>query len=180
MATQIISFTNLLSQVGARTTNLFELELNSGIGQVDKVFSNLTMYASGFKSPGRSITYEDLKFRGFAAAKIPTNPEITQEISFQMWCDLAGDAQAALRYWQNSIIDMDFQSGSVMAGEKRPPLGSTIRLSILGEDMETTEETITLHGVAIKNVGEINYSNDTAQIAKFEVSVIYLWPSYTK
>ena len=180
MATQIISFTNLLAEVGARTTNLFELELNSGLSDVDKVFSNLTMYAQDFKSPSRSITYEDLKFRGFAAAKIPTKPEISQQVQFNMWCDLAGDAQAALRYWQDSVIDMDFQSGSLMAGEKRPQLGSTIRLKLLDDDMQTTVETITLHGVSIKDVGEITYTNTDATIAKFNVSVIYLWPSYSK
>lgn len=180
MATQIISFTNLLAQVGARTTNLFELELNSGMSEVDKVFSNLTMYAQNFMSPKRSIVYDDLKFRGFPAAKIPTRPDIQQEISFDMWCDLAGDAQAALRYWQDSVIDMDFQSGSVMAGEKRPPLGATIRLGILDEDMESTSETITLHAVSIKDVGEIKYTNEDATIAKFNCSVIYLWPSYSK
>lgn len=180
MATQIISFTNLLAQVGARTTNLFELELNSGIGEVDKVFSNLTMYAQDFTSPSRSIVYEDLKFRGFPAAKIPTLPEIQQETEFSMWCDMAGDAQAALRYWQDSVIDMDFQSGSVMAGRKRPPLGATIRLGFLDENMESMTDTITLHGVSIKKVGEIQYTNENAGIAKFKCSVIYLWPSYSK
>lgn len=179
MATQIQSFTSHVADVGARTTNLFELELNSGIGDVDKVFANLTLYATDFTSPKRDIVYEDLPFRGFPAAKIPVKPSIAQECQFRMWCDLSGKAQAALRVWQDSIIDMDFQSGSVMAGEKRPPLGSTIRLKILGEDMETTEETITLHGVAIKEVGEIKYENNDSHIAYFNVSIIYLWPSYT-
>ena len=59
MATQIISFTNLLAQVGARTTNLFELELNSGIGEVDKVVGVTRNHHNDFELLPTDLIVED-------------------------------------------------------------------------------------------------------------------------
>jgi len=161
-----------------RTTNMWSLELNSGIGEVDKVFANLTMYAQGFQLPARSIDYKDLYFRG-VPIPVPVNPKLTQEVGFKMWADIEGRAHAALRYWQDSVIDMDFQSGSYLGGARSVGVNSTIRLNLLDNQMENTVETVTLHNVTIMDVGEIDFTQEAGNIAMFNCKVKFTWPSFS-
>lgn len=179
MSISINSFIQEVQDVGVRTQNMFALEINTGLADVDKAFANLTLYAQDFQAPRRGIKYSPLHFRGFPI-QIPTNPEIGQEITFQMWADTTGKAQEALRLWQDSIIDMDFKSGSYLGGDRRPNSASTLRLNLLADDMETITESIVLHGVSIKNVGEINFTNNAAEICKFAVTIVFAYPSYER
>lgn len=167
----------VVSSAGVRTTNMWEVELNSGIDDVDNVFEDFTCYAQGFTLPKRSITYGELKFRSIGIP-IPLYPVPTQEVSFQMWADTEGKVQKALRVWQDSIIDQDFQSGSYLGGSRRLNTTSTMRLHLLDDDMKTITETVTLHCVSIMDVGEIQFTHDNASVCKFNTSFKYAWPSW--
>jgi hypothetical protein len=175
--TQLKSFLALVQERGAQTTNMYELEINTGLKAVDDYLAYLTMMSDGFKAPGLGIKYEGLPFRG-VPIQIPTNPEIDQDFSMKIWCDVSGKARQAFHLWQNSIIDMDFEAGSYLGGNRRPPQSSTIRLKLLKDDMKTVAEIVTLHGVSIGKVGEVQYTNDAGGIARFEVSGKFAWPSY--
>ena len=177
MSVQITSFINEVQQQGVRTQNMFTLELNSGLADVDKALGDLTLYAQDFMLPKRGIKYSPLHFRAFPL-QIPTSPNIEQSVTFRMWADTSGKAQKALRLWQDSIIDMDFKAGSYLGGDRRPSMSSTIRLGLLDDDMDKVTETVVLNGVSIQDVGEIQFSNSEANICTFPVSIVYAYPSY--
>lgn len=167
----------VVSSAGVRTSNMWEVELNTGISDVDKVFEDFTCYAQGFEIPKRDIRYGDLKFRS-VPIPIPLNPVVSQDITIKMWADTDGAVQKALRLWQDSIIDQDFQSGSYLGGSRRLNTSSTMRLHLLDDDMQTITETVTLHCVSIKEVGKITFSHDDAQVCTFDTSFKYAWPSF--
>ena len=178
MSLPITNFLNkVVSEAGVRTTNMWEVELNTGISDVDKVFEDFTCYAQDVTLPKRDMRYGDLKFRSIPIP-IPLNPIPTQTITIQMWADTEGNVQRALRLWQDTIIDQDFQSGSYLGGTRRLNTSSTMRLHLLDDDMQTITETVTLHCVSIKSVGDIKFSHEDAQICKFSNEFKYAWPSF--
>lgn len=167
----------VVSSAGVRTTNMWEIELNTGISDVDKVFEDFTCYAQGFQTPKRTIRYGDLKFRSIPIP-IPLNPVPTQTVSIKMWADTEGKVQKALRVWQDIIIDQDFQAGSYLGGTRRLNTSSTMRLHLLDDDMKTITETVTLHCVTIETIGEIEFSHDDARVCMFSNTFKYAWPSF--
>ena len=73
---------------------------------------------------------------------------------------------------------MDFKAGSYLGGSRQTNLSSTLRLQLLDHDMQTTNEAICLNGMSIEKVGEIAFSNQAADICRFNVTVKYAYPSY--
>ena len=167
----------VVSSAGVRTSNMWEVELNTGISDVDKVFEDFTCYAQGFEIPERKMRYGELKFRS-VPIPIPLNPVPSQQISIKMWADTEGKVQKALRLWQDSIIDQDFQSGSYLGGSRRLNTSSTMRLHLLDDDMQTITETVTLHCVSIMDIGKIDFSHEDAQVCTFTNTFKYAWPSF--
>ena len=154
MISPISGFLNTVLTNDPRTTNMWSLELHSGIDVVDKQFEDLTLYARDFKLPSRSIKYTNMYFKG-VQVPVPVNPEFDNQTSFNMWADVGGKAHAALRTWQDMVIDMDFQGGSYVGGTRQLNASSTLRLNLLDKDMQTTLETVTLIGVTVAKVGSI-------------------------
>ena len=177
MISPISGFLNTVLTNDPRTTNMWSLELHSGIDVVDKQFEDLTLYADGFKLPSRTIKYSNMYFKG-VTIPVPTNPEFDNTTSFNMWADIGGKAHAALRTWQDMVIDMDFQGGSYVGGTRQLNASSTLRLNLLDKDMQTTIETVTLIGVTVEKVGSMNFVQNSGEICKFEVSFKYAWPSF--
>jgi hypothetical protein len=178
MSVPITNFLNkVVSDAGVRTTNMWEVELNTGISDVDKVFEDFTCYAQGFQLPKMDMQYGNLPFRG-VNIPIPLNPTPSQDISIKMWADTEGKVQQALRTWLNSIIDQDFQAGSYLGGSRRLNTSSTMRLHLLDDDMQTITETVTLHCVSIKSVGSIEFTHESASVCYFTNEFKYAWPSF--
>ena len=177
MISPISGFLNTVLTNDPRTTNMWSVELHSGIDVVDKQFEDLTLYAQGFTLPSRSIKYSQIYFKG-VGIPVPINPEFEQDVSFKMWADVGGKAHAALRTWQDIVIDMDFQGGSYVGGTRQLNAASTIRLQLLDKDMQTTLETVTLIGVTVAKVGSISFTQNSGDICNFDVSFNYAWPSF--
>ena len=176
---QISSFLNkVLSANGApRTTNMWSVELNSGIELVDKFFQDFTMYARDFKMPKIGLDYKDIWVHG-VPIPVPCNPDLTQDMSVQMYADIEGGVQQSLRSWMTQIIDLDFEGGSYLGGTRSINKSSTMRLQLLDTDMETVTETCTLIGVTIKSIGEISFVQTAGDIATFNMDIKYVWPQY--
>lgn len=177
MISPISGFLNTVLTNDPRTTNMWSLELHSGIDVVDKQFEDLTLYARDFKLPSRNIKYSNMYFKG-VPIPVPVNPEFDNQTSFNMWADVGGKAHAALRTWQDMVIDMDFQGGSYVGGTRQLNASSTLRLNLLDKDMQTTLETVTLIGVTVAKVGSISFTQNSGDICNFDVSFYYAWPSF--
>lgn len=177
MISPISGFLNTVLTNDPRTTNMWSVELHSGIDVVDKQFEDLTLYAQGFKLPSRNIKYSNIYFKG-VGIPVPINPEFEQDVSFKMWADVGGKAHAALRTWQDIVIDMDFQGGSYVGGTRQLNAASTIRLQLLDKDMQTVVETVTLIGATINKVGSIAFQQQGGEICQFDVSFKYAWPEF--
>ena len=177
MISPISGFLNTVLTNDPRTTNMWSVELHSGIDVVDKQFEDLTLYAQGFTLPSRAMKYSNIYFKG-VPIPVPITPDFEQEVSFKMWADVGGKAHAALRTWQDIIIDMDFQGGSYVGGSRQLNAASTIRLQLLDKDMQTVTETVTLIGATINKVGSITFQQQGGDICQFDVSFKYAWPSF--
>lgn len=175
----ISSFANkvLTPQFAPRTTNLWQVEMNTGIDLVDKFFVDFTMYARDFKLPSLGLDYKPIWFRG-VPIPVPCNPDIQQDMTVTLYADMDGGAQSSLRAWMNQIIDMDFSNGSYLGGTRSINKASTIRLHLLAENMIDYSETVTLVGATIKKVGEIAFVQSAGDIATFSMEFKFLWPQY--
>lgn len=178
MITPITGFLSTVLKNDPRTTNMWSLELHSGIDEVDKQFEDLTLYAQGFTMPNRKIKYVPLYFKG-VPIQIPTNPVIDQETTFKVWADVGGRAHAALRMWQDTVIDMDLQGGSYLGGTRQLNASSTIRLNLLDKDMRTVVETVTLIGATIADIDGLQFTQTEGEIVFFNVKVKYAWPDFS-
>lgn len=174
---QISSFLNKVLTEAPRTTNLWEVELNSGIDVVDKFFKDFTMYARDFKLPKIGLDYKDLWFHG-VPIPVPCNPALTQDMTVTMYADVTGGVQQSLRAWMTQIIDIDFEAGSYLGGTRSINKSSTMRLHLLDTDMRSVTETCVLIGVTIKSIGEIGFVQNAGDIAEFPMEIKFAWPQY--
>ena len=174
---QITSFLNKVLTQAPRTTNMWLVEMNSGIDIVDKFFQDFTMYARDFKLPKIGLDYKDLYFHG-VPIPVPCNPDLTQDMTVNMYADVDGGVQQSLRAWMTQVIDIDFQAGSYLGGTRSINASSTMRLHLLDTDMQTVTETCTLIGVTIKSIGEIGFVQNAGDIAQFPMEIKFVWPQY--
>lgn len=174
---QISSFLNKVLTEAPRTTNMWQVELNSGIDIVDKFFKDFTMYARDFKLPKIGLDYKPLHFKG-VPIPVPCNPNLTQDMTINMYADVVGGVQQSLRSWMTQIIDIDFEAGSYLGGTRSINKSSTMRLQLLDTDMQTVTETCTLIGVTIQSIGEIGFVQTAGDIAQFPMEIKFVWPQY--
>lgn len=175
---QISSFLNKVLTSGVpRTTNMWLVDFNSGIEVVDKFFKDFTMYARDFKLPKIGLDYKDLPFHG-VPIPVPCNPDLTQDMTVNMYADVTGGVQQSLRAWMTQVIDIDFEAGSYLGGTRSINKSSTMRLQLLDTDMVTVTETCTLIGVTIKSIGDIGFVQSAGDIAQFPMEIKFVWPQY--
>lgn len=173
----LTTFVNHFRNAGIRSSIMYKLEASSGIAEVDNVLSLLNLYAQGWNAPSRTITYGDVKFRAYTT-KVPLSVQNEQEHTFKCICDIQGWGRNAFLIWMNSVIDADFSAGSYFSGNKRYPTTSNIRLHLLSDDMATTVQTILISGVNIVSVGNLQMSNESANVCNFDVKLNSLWWNY--
>ncbi len=169
MAIALASYLSKLSQNQVRTTNMFEMYITTGFSDIDAVLQNITMYGQGFEIPTRTTNYADVSFKGYAVP-IPTNEQMGNEHSMQVYADANGEIRRAFLAWQAKTWDPDIEGGSVFAGDRRLNTGSVIRIHLLDNDMESVSEVYKMVGVRIAEVGALTVSNTEASVSQFSVS----------
>lgn len=169
MAIALASYLSKLSQNQVRTTNMFEMYITTGFSDIDAVLQNITMYGQGFEIPTRTTSYADVSFKGYAVP-IPTNEQMGNEHSMQVYADANGEIRRAFLAWQAKTWDPDIEGGSVFAGDRRLNTGSVIRIHLLDNDMESVSEVYKMVGVRIAEVGALTVSNTEASVSQFSVS----------
>lgn len=117
----------------------------------------------------RTTNYAEVSFKGYAVP-IPTNEQMGNEHSMQVYADANGELRRAFLAWQAKTWDPDIEGGSVFAGDRRLNTGSVIRIHLLDNDMESISEVYKMVGVRIGEVGALTVSNTDASVSQFSVS----------
>lgn len=170
MAKSLLNFLSETQTNGIRTSNMFELEISSGYSEVDSLLQNITMYGQGFEIPERTQNFANVSFKGYPIP-IPTTLQMGTTHSFSVNADIDGVIRRAFLLWAGMVTDPAISSGSLFAGEKRPPSSSFVRIKLLGQDMETVVETYKLVGVSVSSVGSLSVSNADASVSTFSVGL---------
>lgn len=169
MAIAVNQFLDKLTTNQVRTTNMFEMEVSSGYSDVDAVLKDITMYGQGFQLPSRTQNYADVGFKGFMVP-VPTNLVFEQDHTITVNADANGDFRRAFLAWAAKVADPDIEGGSVFAGDRRVNNSSIIRIRLLDNDMTSVAETYKMVGVKIASVGQMQVSNNDANISTFDVT----------
>ncbi len=169
MARALSEYIQRLSQSQVRTTNMFEMSITTGFSDIDAALKDITMYGQGFEIPTRTTNYAEVSFKGYAIP-IPTNEQMGNEHSMQVYADANGEIRRAFLAWQAKTWDPDIEGGSVFAGDRRLNTGSVIRIHLLDNDMESVSEVYKMVGVRIAEVGALTVSNTEASVSQFSVS----------
>jgi len=171
MAKTLQDFLNIVQKKGVRKQNQFQLEIITGFSDVDDALKDVTIWASSMEVPGRQQEYVDMPYQGYPL-KIAGKFTMTQEHPFSIRTDASGDIRKAFLKWMSYVTNPAIGEGSNMGGDKRIPAGSYLRMKMLGEDMDTVVETYKLVGVGCADVGTLAMSNETADLATFDVSIV--------
>ncbi len=166
------SLQNFLSQIqgtGIRTSNMFELEVSSGYPEIDSALEPITMYGEGFEVPSRTQNYNDVMFKAYPVP-VASNLVMGQDHTLNVRADTQGTIRRAFLAWQAKTANPAISDGSLFEGDRRPTVGSVIRVRLLGNDMSQTAEVYKIVGVKINEVGPLQSSNNDAQVATFTVS----------
>jgi len=170
MAKSLQTFLNNIQKTGVRTQNMWELEVFSGYSDVDKELQDITLYVSGFSAPTRTQAYAEVKYKAYPIA-VPSVMTMQNEHDLTVRADVNGNIRKAFMKWQSYMTDPAISNGSVFGGDRRVPRNSYIRLHLLGADMETVVETYRIIGVSVAEIGAIEFSNDSAEVATFSVKL---------
>jgi len=170
MARSLQSFLNNIQKTGVRTQNMWELEVYSGYDDVDEALQDVTLYIQGFTAPNRTQEYADVPYKAYPIP-VPTHMTMENEHSLTIRADINGNIRKAFMKWQSYMTDPAIGNGSVFGGDRRIPKNSYVRLHLLGADMETVVETYRIVGVSVANVGNLEVSNEAADVTTFEVGL---------
>lgn len=155
-----------------RCNNQWEAEFVSGYPDVDAVLTKAVMFGSNFTIPGRTINYADVSYKGFTAHNlVPTNVEMEYEHSMTVKADVKGEYRRAFLRWQNHVMNMDIDGGSVFEGNRAVQENSNARIHLFSADNKTVNETYKLVNVVVTNVGPIELTYDSGDAATFQVQL---------
>lgn len=170
MATSLATFLQQTTADNIRANNTYEIEAFSGYNDIDAVLKNVIMYAKNVTMPGRTIEYASVWFKGFEAVNlVPVRTTFENDHSMTVYADINGTNRRCFLAWQNKVMNMDIEGGSLFEGDRGVNEKSTIRIRLFDKDNETVAETMRFYNVTITNVGPISLQYDGGDVATFDV-----------
>jgi hypothetical protein len=157
---------------GAKLTHQFQFNIiNTGIGEIDTLLSELTMWAKGSSVPGRTQNFAPISYLAYEFS-VPTNFAMTNTMTLEINCDSAMRIRDALLLWEGIFSDPDIEGGSAGGGIKNisPAVG---KLYLMNDRMDEVTHEYELVGLYPTNVGEIGTSNVDSNIATFQAEFRY-------
>lgn len=157
---------------GAKLTHQFQFNIiNTGIGEIDALLTELTMWAKGSTVPGRKQNFAPINYLAYEFT-VPTNFSMTNELTLEINCDSNMRIRDALLLWEGIFSDPDIEGGSAGGGIKNisPAVG---KLYLFNDKMDTVTHEFELVGLYPTSVGDINTSNVEASIASFPATFKY-------
>ncbi len=177
-------FYSQLSRTGVRLTHQFQMSIQSVFNV--REFENITLWTESFNLPGRTVDPIEIPYFGYKF-KVPGVVQMTQELNLSVRCDAGNSIRDAFLTWQklHSSISADFGSAGIGSldnnsggGNKRIPQ-TTVTLDMLDETMQEVTQKYILFGAWPSNIGEITFSHENPDVAKFDVTLAFQYFTYT-
>ena len=157
---------------GAKLTHQFQFNIiNTGIGEIDNLMSDLTMWAKGSSVPGRKQNFAPISYLAYQFS-VPTNFTMSNSLTIEINCDAAMRIRDALLLWEGIISDPDIEGGSAGGGIKNIS-PAVAKLYLFNDQMSEVTHEYELVGIFPTDVGEIATSNVDSNIASFQATFQY-------
>lgn len=171
-ATSVSDFLAAATSNNIRCNNQWEAEFISGYSDVDEVLKKAVLFGSNFTIPGRTVNYAPVSYKGFAMENlVPTNVTMTNTHTMSIKADVAGEYRRAFLRWQNHVMNMDIEGGSVFEGNRAVNPNSNARIHLFSADNQTVNETYKLVNVVVSNVGDMSLTYEGGDAASFDVEL---------
>lgn len=170
MATSLATFLQVATADNIRANNTYELECSSGYSDIDGVLDTVRLFAKNITMPGRSVDYASVWWKGYECVNlVPTRVSMETEHTMTVYADINGTNRRCFLAWQNKVMNMDIEGGSLFEGDRGVNAKSTIRIRLFDKDNQTTAETMRFYNVTITSVGPISLQYDGGDVATFDV-----------
>lgn len=174
MSDSLRNFYQKISHEVLLTQNLFNLRFNlqSVPAGVNNALRDIQLYAESTSVPGVTQNVQEISYRG-AMLRIPTNVEFDGEYSITIRSDAAHRIRGALIAWQNSISGLNWRENPFAPGGNKRIGNNIVELDLLDPGNHYPLTTYQIHGVIPNNIGEIEMTQEGAEVATFEFSMHY-------
>lgn len=170
MATPLSKFLQMATADNIRANNTYEIECFSGYSDIDGVLDTVRLFAKNITMPGRNVEYASIWWKGFECTNlVPTRVSMETDHSMTVYADINGTNRRCFLAWQNKVMNMDIEGGSLFEGDRGVNEKSTIRIRLFDKDNETTAETMRFYNVTITSVGPVTLQYDGGDVASFDV-----------
>jgi len=156
-----------------RCTNQFEIELNTGDEELNKIIEDnkIILFGQNLAIPSRGIQYADVSFKGYNMTNlVPTSLTMDQEHSMSVIDDVTGLHRRVFLKWMNNVMNADIKGDSLFEGYRGVNDGSYLRLNLFAADNKTISETYEFFNVVVKTVGNTTVDYNGGDTAKFDVT----------
>ena len=99
-----------------RCTNQFEIEINTGDEELNKIIEDnkIILFGQNLAIPTRSISYADVSFKGYNMTNlVPTALVMDQEHSMTVIDDVSGLHRRVFLKWMNKVMNADIKGDSL-------------------------------------------------------------------
>ena len=170
MAHALKDFLNAANSNTIRSTNQYEIEIQSGYSDIDEVLQTAAMFGQNFTLPNRTLEFASVHYKGAEFGNlVPTTMKWETDHAMTVIADVNGDYRRAFLAWQGKVINPDISGGSKFEGERQINDQSIIRIRLFDSDNETVIETYKFYNVKIASVGGISLQYEGGDKATFEV-----------
>lgn len=170
MAHALQDFLNAANSNTIRSTNQYEIEIQSGYSDIDEVLQTAAMFGQNFTLPNRTLEFASVSYKGAEFTNlVPTTMKWETDHAMTVIADINGDYRRAFLAWQGKVINPDISGGSKFEGERQMNDQSIIRIRLFDSDNETIIETYKFYNVKIASVGGISLQYEGGDKATFEV-----------
>jgi hypothetical protein len=163
---------------GVALQHQYQLLIDPPLGSPQNVveaFRDVTMWAQSATVPSRTQNFADIQYLGFPF-NVPSNFEMSNEISFTINTQKTMDVRHALLAWMNNISGADILGGQSGGGDKslnELNVAGTAKIVLLDDKFEDGKFTYELVGFYPTVVGEAEVTNTAAEIVTFEATFKY-------
>lgn len=170
MATPLSKFLQTATADNIRANNTYEIECFSGYSDIDGVLDTVRLFAKNITMPGRNVEYASVWWKGFECVNlVPTRVSMETDHSMTVYADINGTNRRCFLAWQNKVMNMDIEGGSLFEGDRGVNEKSTIRIRLFDKDNDTVAETMRFYNVTITSVGPVSLQYDGGDVATFDV-----------
>jgi hypothetical protein len=166
------NFMNEMKTKGLRKQNQFQIVITTGDADIDDTLQNITMWANNAELPERTQNFAEVFYHGYPFQQ-PTNMTMTQETAMTIKSDGDGEIRRACLAWEAKTSNPAITDGAMGEGDKKIPTAGNVRILCFADDMETVTEIYKLVGASVMTVGALEFSNENADIATFELTIKY-------